>query len=171
MGDLKSRKVCGFSKIFEVIVALTFVVMLFLVVSQVLIRYVLPFSVPWTEEAARYTLMLITFLGAAVALRKGDHICVSTFLERMSERAQRRFYLAFVPIMFTFLVVVLYGSFAMARQMWRSPVGSISWLRLGHLYLISFVGSLLMLVALTLWSREVFEFAKRIPHCTDRSGV
>ncbi|MEN3183983.1 MAG: TRAP transporter small permease [Atribacterota bacterium] len=168
---MKSRRICGFSKILEVVVALTFVVMLFLVVTQVLIRYILPFSIPWTEEAARYTLMLITFLGAAVALRKGDHICVSTFLERMSERARRRFYLAFAPIMFAFLVIVLYGSFTMARQMWRSPVGSISWLRLGHLYVISLAGSLFMIVALVLWGREVFESAKEILHCTDRSGA
>jgi TRAP-type C4-dicarboxylate transport system permease small subunit len=159
-----------FSKVLEVVVALAFVVMLFLVVAQVLIRYVLPFSVPWTEEAARYTLMFITFLGAAVALRKGDHICVSTLLERMSPRAQRAFYIAFVPVMLAFLSIILYGSSIMARQMWRSPVGSISWLRMGHLYVISFAGSLLMIVALFLWSKEVLHSARELPRCADRGG-
>lgn len=168
---MKSQKICGFTKALEVIVALAFASMLILVVAQVLIRYVLPFSIPWTEEAARYMLMLITFLGAAVALRKGDHICVSTFLERMPERTQRKFYLVFAPIIFVFLIVILYGSVGMARQMWRSPVGSISWLRMGHLYVIAFVGSLFMLVALFLWGKEVFESTEKALHCTDRSGA
>lgn len=168
---MKNQKPCGFVKALETVAALAFAVMLILVVAQVLIRYLLPFSVPWTEEAARYILILITFLGAAVALRRGDHICVSTFLERMSERTRRKFYLAFAPIICLFLVVILYGSFGMARQMWRSPVGSISWLRMGHLYVISLTGSLLMLIALALWGKEVFESAKKTLHCTDRSGA
>ncbi|MCS7242775.1 MAG: TRAP transporter small permease [Candidatus Caldatribacterium sp.] len=168
---MKSQKICGFLKVLEVAAALAFVVMLFLVVTQVLVRYILPFSIPWTEEAARYTLMLITFVGAAAALRKGDHICVSTFIERMSQRVQRKFYLGFAPIMFIFLSIVLYGSLGMAKRMWSSPVGSISWLRMGHLYLISLTGSSLMLVALILWSKEVFESKEKMLHCTDRSGV
>ncbi len=169
---MKSRRICNFAKTLEAIVALAFAVMFILVVAQVLIRYLLPFfSVPWTEEVARYMLMLITFLGAAVALRKGDHICVSTFLEKMPERTQRKFYLVFAPIIFVFLIVILYGSVGMARQMWRSPVGSISWLRMGHLYIIALVGSSFMLVALLLWGKEVFESTEKALHCTDRSGA
>lgn len=46
------------------------------VFAQFFTRYVLNDSLAWTEEIARYGLMWITFVGAAVAMRKRTHIAV-----------------------------------------------------------------------------------------------
>lgn len=51
--------------------ALTVVVFL-----QFFTRYVLNSSLGWTEEIARYLLIVVTFLGAAMAVRKRSHIAV-----------------------------------------------------------------------------------------------
>ncbi|MBZ9872292.1 TRAP transporter small permease [Mesorhizobium sp. BR1-1-9] len=50
--------------------------MAIIVFLQFFTRYVLNNSLAWTEEIARYLLMIITFVGAAVAMRRGTHISV-----------------------------------------------------------------------------------------------
>lgn len=166
---MKSQKACVFAKLFEIIAGVIFVLMLILVVTQVLVRYLLPFSIPWTEELARYSLMMMTFLGATVALRRGDHICVTTFVERMSPYVQKWLYLSFVPVILFFNAIIFSGSLRMARQMWQSPVGATGWVKMGHLYVISSCGSLLMMVAILLWSIEYACRSYSVPKCTDRS--
>ncbi|TPL75250.1 TRAP transporter small permease [Mesorhizobium sp. B2-3-13] len=50
--------------------------MAIIVFLQFFTRYVLNNSLAWTEEIARYLLMIITFVGAAIAMRRGTHISV-----------------------------------------------------------------------------------------------
>jgi TRAP-type C4-dicarboxylate transport system permease small subunit len=47
---------------------------------QFFTRYVLNDSMAWTEEIARYLLIWITFIGAAIAIRRGTHIGVEAVL-------------------------------------------------------------------------------------------
>jgi len=52
-----------------------------LLLFQVLVRYILPFPVPWLEEAATYLSGYMAMIGASVGLRAGYHlqwICCAT---------------------------------------------------------------------------------------------
>lgn len=55
--------------------------LLLVVFLQFFTRYVLRDSTVWTEEIARYLLIVIGFIGSATAVRKGEHIAVN-FLHR-----------------------------------------------------------------------------------------
>ncbi|WP_163578212.1 TRAP transporter small permease [Halomonas faecis] len=50
---------------------------------QFFTRYVLGNSIAWTEEMARYLLVMVGFLGGTMAVRKGSHIAVEFFYRYM----------------------------------------------------------------------------------------
>ncbi len=55
-------------------------------ILQIAFRYVLNAPLVWTEEAARYLYIWACYLGAAVALRRGNHIAITLVLERLPRR-------------------------------------------------------------------------------------
>ena len=71
-----SRATCVVSvALFEAI----FVIMLL----QIAFRYLLNAPLVWTEELARYLYIWACYLGAAVALRRGNHIVIGLVRERL----------------------------------------------------------------------------------------
>lgn len=50
------------------------VVILIATITQVIYRYVLQTSIAWTEEAARYGMLMMVFLGASLGVSKQTHI-------------------------------------------------------------------------------------------------
>ena len=53
------------------------------VLYQFITRYVLNDSAAWTEEIARYLLVGVVFVGAAIGVRKNNHIQVDFFYRHM----------------------------------------------------------------------------------------
>lgn len=64
---------------------------------QFFTRYVLESSAAWTEEIARYLLIVVTFVGASMAVRRNTHIHVE-FLYRWLSPAAGRAMSTFVDI-------------------------------------------------------------------------
>ncbi len=58
------------------------------VLLQFYTRYVLNASLGWTEEIARYLLIMVTFVGSITAMRKGSHISVEALLIYMPPRVR-----------------------------------------------------------------------------------
>lgn len=57
-----------------------------IVFLQFFTRYVLNDSLAWTEEIARYVLILVAFLGAVTVSRKGNHIFLEFFYRYLPPR-------------------------------------------------------------------------------------
>ena len=70
LGDLRYQDAFAFA-VFWVLAAVVFL--------QFFTRYVLNDSLGWTEEIARYLLIVTTFAGSVFAMRKNSHIAVSFF--------------------------------------------------------------------------------------------
>jgi TRAP-type C4-dicarboxylate transport system permease small subunit len=66
-----------------IIVAAAFSVML----AGVLFRYVFNDSLTWSEEFARYALVMITFLGIGTGFRKASHIKIDAISNRFPKGA------------------------------------------------------------------------------------
>jgi len=132
----------------NIITILAFIVMVIVVLLQVIFRYVMRISVPWTEEFARYLLILITFVGGALAVRDKQHIAVTAIIDKLPKKI--RYYLnkCFNISIILFLVAVFKGSIIMVNLTWETPVGSISWLSAGKIYLILPVSITMMIIYL-----------------------
>ena len=89
----------------DAIVFVLFWALFVTVFLQFFTRYVLNDSLTWTEELARYFLIGITFIGSALAMRKGSHIAVEAGLKIMPRRA-RHWVMAFNDV-----VVFAFGLF------------------------------------------------------------
>src|SRR5512133_356369 len=56
---------------------------------QFITRYVLNDSAAWTEEIARYQLIAVVFIGAAIGVTKNSHIQVDFFYRHMPPLVSR----------------------------------------------------------------------------------
>lgn len=158
----KGKGLSTFDAIIDVVGGLGLTLMLLCVLFQVFVRYFINLlgtvSFAWTEEMARFLLIFVTFWGAAIALRKREHINIPFLFERVSPRSQLVLQLIFIMAMGVFLVVVLFGSFTMIRVMWNTPIGSgLRWLSVGKVYTFVPMGTGLMILYLLLWTAEVLE--------------
>jgi TRAP-type C4-dicarboxylate transport system permease small subunit len=63
--------------------------MVAIVFAQVIFRFILHASLPWSEEAARYIMVWISMLGASVGLRNKGHIGVEAVVMLLPAPAKR----------------------------------------------------------------------------------
>ncbi|WP_164974758.1 TRAP transporter small permease [Halegenticoccus tardaugens] len=123
-----------------------------LAAAQVFIRV---FNVPtfgkmyWTEPAARFILIVATYLGAAVATRNNQHIAIRYLLDKVQERYPRvgsALTLFVGVVVLIFVSVALQGSVLSAVSDWNTSIGGISFVTSGRLYLGISVGLALMAI-------------------------
>jgi TRAP-type C4-dicarboxylate transport system permease small subunit len=94
-----------------------------IVFLQFFTRYVLNDSLAWTEEIARYALIWITFIGAAVVVRKNSHIAVEVLLHFLPA-GSARVLLALVDLAkLLFIGLLAYFSVTIVERMqWQRMV-------------------------------------------------
>lgn len=98
------------ARVLDGVLALLLAGLVVAVFIQVFSRYVLQASVPWTEEVARYLLIYLTFIGAAVAVREHTHLRVDFVVVRLPQVAQRMIGLLMtVGIVISGVLLVIYG--------------------------------------------------------------
>jgi TRAP-type transport system small permease protein len=83
---------------------------------QFFTRYVLNDSAAWTEEIARYLLIFITFVGSAMAMRKGSHIAVEAGLKVMPRPLRHWVLVAIDILVFGFGLFMAWTSAELAQN-------------------------------------------------------
>ncbi len=101
--------------------------MAILVAVQVFFRYVLNYSLFWSEELARYLLVWLTFLGASVAYHKNLHPGVDAIYVRMGKIPKKiSFFLVHFLSLFLFAIMIFFGiKFAWFVRLQISPALAI----------------------------------------------
>ena len=146
MGNRLGKRVSGLIKnSLEVVTMAGFIGMLLSTGGQVLFRYALRISVPWTEELARILFILTMFLGIAIAIREKEHIVVDFLFKKLPSRLQVVGLIAFNIAIFLFLCFLARGTIAMTRMTWDSYMIALEWVRTGWLYLGEFIAILFMM--------------------------
>jgi TRAP-type C4-dicarboxylate transport system permease small subunit len=122
-----------------------------MVFANVALRFLTDHSILWTEEASRYAMVWLTFIGAGPVLRYGAHIGIDTLERALPRQAWivRATIFALLAIFFAVMIVVgiRYSILTWAQT---TPVLEIP---IGAVYLAMPIGFALMLVHLALMAR------------------
>ena len=134
-----------------------FWVLALVIFYQFVTRYALNDSASWTEEIARYLLIATAFVGAAVNVRKNNHIQVD-FFYRLLPRAVNRVLSTAVDVMRAlFLGYCAWLTVALMQKIGSSRMAIIDW-PIGIVYAFVCAGFVLMTwravgVAIENWKR------------------
>jgi TRAP-type C4-dicarboxylate transport system permease small subunit len=124
-------------RLLEVFVVLVMTVLVLDVSWQVFTRFILKDPSTWTDELATFLLVWVSLLGAAVALKRGAHLGMDYFVERM--RPHRRLYVAvFVYVcagLFSLSVMTVGGATLVGRKLQLQETSPALGLNLGYVYL------------------------------------
>ena len=125
--------------------------MALMVFANVALRFLTDHSILWAEEASRYTMVWLTFIGAGPVLRYGGHIGIDTLQQRAPGLAPAIRGVIFALLAGFFATMIVVG-IRYAALTWgqTTPVLQIP---IGAVYLAMPVGFALMLVHLALMAR------------------
>ena len=123
-----------------------------MVFANVALRFLTDHSILWTEEASRYAMVWLTFIGVGPVLRYGGHIGIDT-LERSVPRHARSIRAGIVVLLSAFFAVMVVVGIRYAILTWAqtTPVLEVP---IGAIYLAMPVGFALALVHLAMMARD-----------------
>jgi len=83
--------------------------MIVVVFMQIIFRFIVKGSLPWSEELARYLMVWAVFIGASIGAKEGAHIGVGAFVSMLPARLIRFsiFLAGFFSLLFCILVAFL----------------------------------------------------------------
>lgn len=131
----------------ELLTAFLLLEMVVLVFMQIVSRGLFGNSFSWTEEIARFSMIWITFLGAAIAFQYGAHIGIDYFVKKLPQVPDKIIGALGSMICGIFFVVVAYQGWLLmdSASMQRSPALQLS---MTYVYAIIPVSVTMMLINL-----------------------
>lgn len=87
-------------------------------------RYALNNAIPWSEEAAKYLMVWLAFMGSPIALRHGGHVNVDLAVAWMRGRARQVVFLVAHLIVIAAVAVLVWQGFLFAKQGVRQVASS-----------------------------------------------
>ena len=122
-----------------------------MVFANVGLRFLTDYSILWVEEASRYAMVWLTFIGAGPVLRDGGHIGIDTLQQALPRAAAALRAVIFALLaLFSGVMVVVGVRYAMLTWAQTTPVMQIP---VGAVYLAMPVGFALLLVHLAVMFR------------------
>lgn len=96
-------------KVFRFALFLTLSSMIVIITAQIIFRVFFT-SLSWTEELSRYLLVWATFIGTAVAFKKGAHIAVTFGIDFLPKQLKKFVQMISFLLMALFFVVTIWYS-------------------------------------------------------------
>lgn len=120
-------------------------IMVIVVIAQVFCRYVLGFSIIWSEELARFLLAWASFVGSSLALKRGELIGVNFALKALPEKMAKITMISGQILISLFLILAIKYGINMVKITIDQPSSALR-IPMAVPYLSVPVGSFLMLV-------------------------
>src|SRR5215218_9474099 len=123
-----------------------FAAALLLVNVQIVCRFVLSISVPWTEEVSRLVFVWLAYIGAAIGMREGSLIVIDTLPEVMGPRGRAWLSIPVRVISFGVIAFLFAASIPLVRSVWPTTLATVDWISNGWAYLAFTVSFALMAI-------------------------
>jgi C4-dicarboxylate transporter DctQ subunit len=122
--------------------------MIAVVFINIVLRAAFMESLYWAEEVARYIMIWISLLGAAVGFRRGAHIGLVFFLERLPRMISIWIVILTKLLTLVFLIVLLEEGIKLALMAKSQSWGSVAFLSMLWVYSSVPISSFFMLIGL-----------------------
>lgn len=127
-------------KIFDGITMAVFVAMILVVVLQIIFRFILRISVPWTEELSRLLFIYIGFFGTAIAVREKELIVIDLLLQRVPKKVQKVLNVGIYILSFAFFMILLVGGIGVFIKVKDTYFATMNFVSNGWIYIALIVG-------------------------------
>jgi TRAP-type C4-dicarboxylate transport system permease small subunit len=114
----------------------------------VIFRYVMVNPFEWTEEIARFTMLIVCFLAINIAFRKNEHIAITSFVEMLPSMVIKVLDYCNHALMAFFLVILIKQGFRMSLG--TLMTASTIHISMGWIYMFVPLGALLTLIQLVI---------------------
>lgn len=144
----KGGKLSGFN-VEEYIIAILMAAMCVTILLATISRYTSLFTVQliWCEEFARFCMIYVCFLGAAVAVTRGSHFAMSAVVTATHGNVRKALVLIDYVITFIFLVFIVYfGAKQVTGMLNSGKISTIMGVPMWIVYLALPIGSVDMAV-------------------------
>lgn len=131
------------SNIVEIILGLQLSVLCVVVLLQVLFRYILNYPLAWTDEAARFLLIWVTFLGGAIAIKRKENFLIDIVFKKFPEKVQKNLQFAIDVSLFILIFDVLVLKGVYLTNLVYSQISPALHLRMSYVYSALLVGAIL----------------------------
>ncbi|MFA6505804.1 MAG: TRAP transporter small permease [Treponemataceae bacterium] len=130
-------------KALEILGIVSFAILVLLTLFGVISRYLFPVPIAFGEEVGRFLFIWTSFLGAAIVMKKNEHIRLDIFQGNISERGYKKLQIFVFFVIAVFCVVVFFAG-SQALEVAFKQTAPVSRLSMGVVYLILPGSALLM---------------------------
>ena len=119
----------------DIICVFMLIVLIILALLQVLFRYVLQISLPWTEEVARMVYSFLIFTGVVSVEAENQQMKTTFLLEKMPPKVRYIVQGIINGASIIFCGGLTYGAVKMVNSSWDFKLGSLPWISSAVVYI------------------------------------
>ena len=116
LADRAAAASAGLNWLVERFCALLVIVLVLDVWLGVIVRYLIPLPLTFTEEAARYLMIWTALLAVSCGIARREHIGVEFFFEKLPQASRRWVLLAIDVLVFAFFAVLFFYGLGMVER-------------------------------------------------------
>jgi len=120
-------------------------VILGLTLLQVVIREI-PYSLVWTEELARFTLIILTFVGMPYAMKQQEDISLRQIIEKLPFKYWKPLFILANLLVIVLCLVLIISVYSIVPRTINQRLVSFRFFAQGHAHLVLGIGSFLTIL-------------------------
>ena len=136
----------GINKVVHIILIALMVVLVIAVFCQITFRF-FDYSIAWTEELSRYSMIWMTFLGAAYALATRAHIGMELLVDRMQGVIKQIFIVVAAVVCLVFFVMMVVNGYELSMRVMSQP-SAVLQIPMGIVYSVIPVSGVILVINL-----------------------